>query len=60
MIGTKFDTEATDLFLQVVGEHSVSVEASSTRWRGAIGRDYAGMSSDKTGEKPVHRKPKVS
>jgi hypothetical protein len=22
--------------------------------------DYAGMSSDKTGEKPVHRKSKVS
>jgi hypothetical protein len=60
MIGTKFDTEATDPIYWVVGEHSVSVEASSTRGRGAIGRDYAGMSSDKTGEKPVHRKPKVS
>ena len=27
---------------------------------GASGRDYAGMSSDNAGEKPAHRKPKVS
>ena len=27
---------------------------------GGIGSEYADMSSDKTGEKPVRRKPKVS
>jgi hypothetical protein len=30
------------------------------RHAGGIRSDYAGTSSDKTGEKPVHRKPKVS
>ena len=28
--------------------------------RGQPSSDYAGMSNDKTGENPVHRKPKVS
>jgi hypothetical protein len=28
--------------------------------RGPVASDYAGMSNDKTGENPVHRKPKVS
>jgi hypothetical protein len=27
---------------------------------GQTSSDYAGMSNDKTGENPVHRKPKVS
>ena len=27
---------------------------------GPYGSDYVGISNDKTGEKPVHRKPKVS
>jgi len=30
------------------------------RYAGAHGRDNAGMSSDKKGEKPFRRKPKVS
>ena len=30
------------------------------RYTGASRRDNAGMSSEKTGEKPVRRKPKVS
>jgi hypothetical protein len=60
MIGTKLGTEAAELLRQLVGEHTVRSEASSARWRGPIGRDHAGMSSDKTGGKPVHRKPKVS
>jgi hypothetical protein len=30
------------------------------RGRGRHGSDYVGMSSGKTGEKPVRRKPKVS
>lgn len=30
------------------------------RHRGAFGRENVGISSTKTGENPVHRKPKVS
>ena len=44
----------------VVEEHSQGIEAESARIRGALGRDYVGMSSDKTGGKPVRRKPKGS
>jgi hypothetical protein len=44
----------------VVEEHSIGVEARSTRTCGPYGRADAGISSDKTGEKPVPRKPKVS
>lgn len=33
---------------------------SPVRVVGAYGRDNAGMSSDKAGEKPARRKPKVS
>jgi hypothetical protein len=44
----------------VVEEHSFWIEAEPTRIRGLEGRDYAGISSDKTGGKPVRRKPKVS
>jgi hypothetical protein len=44
----------------VVEEHSVSHRRRVARPAGGIGRDYAGTSSDKTGEKPVHQKPKVS
>ena len=44
----------------VVEEHSQGIEAEATSIRGALGRDYAGMSSDKTSGKLVRRKPKVS
>ena len=44
----------------VVEEHSQGIEAEPARIRGALGRDYAGMSSDQTGGKPVRRIPKVS
>ena len=44
----------------MVEERSQGVEAEATSNRGALGSDYAGMSSDKTGVKPVRRKPKVS
>ena len=44
----------------VVEERSVSRRRRVVRHVGGIGRDYAGTSSDKTGEKPVHQKPKVS
>ena len=44
----------------MVEERSQGIEAVAISNRGALGRDYAGMSSDKTGGKPVRRKPKVS
>ena len=43
-----------------VGEHSKCSEDRSARTIGALGREYAGISNDKTGEKPVRRKSKVS
>ena len=60
--GAKRSTEAADLLLkeQVVGEHCVSLRRSTVRTAGGITRDYADMSSEKQGEKPCHRKPKVS
>ncbi len=44
----------------MVEERSQCTEAEATSNRGALESDYAGMSSDKTGVKPVRRKPKVS
>ncbi len=61
--GLKHSTEATDLRSLdrvVVGEHSKGVEGRPVRTAGALGREYAGISNDKTGEKPVRRKSKVS
>jgi hypothetical protein len=60
--GLKHDTEATDLSRKtlVVGEHSKGREGRPARTAGALGREYAGISNDKTGEKPVRRKSKVS
>ena len=46
--------------MYVVEEHSDWSEAELIRIRGPIGRDDAGMSSDKTGGNPVRQKPKVS
>ena len=60
--GAKRSTEAADLRLkaQVVGEHCVRLRRSTVRTAGGITRDYADMSSENAGEKPAHRKPKVS
>ena len=44
----------------MVEEHSVNLRRRTVRYVGGHGKDDAGMSNDKTGEKPVHRKPKVS
>ena len=44
----------------MVGEHSVQRGSIFVRICGAYRRENVGMSSDKTGEKPVRRKPKVS
>ena len=62
MLGTKLYTEAADLIFkdQVVGEHSINRRRCIARCAGGDGKEDAGISSDKTGEKPVHRKSKVS
>ncbi len=49
-----------DLSSRVVGERSLRVEAISVRSGGAKRSENVGISSKKTGENPVHRKPKVS
>jgi hypothetical protein len=49
-----------DVVYYMVGERSVSLRSGTVRSRGGIRSENVGISSDKTGEKPVHRKPKVS
>ena len=44
----------------LVGEHSSSGEAGAASDRGAAGKANVGISNDKAGEKPAHRKTKVS
>ena len=44
----------------VVGEHSSQRRRCIVRYVGAAGKEDVGISNDKTGEKPVHRKTKVS
>ena len=44
----------------MVGERSQRVEAIPVRSGGLLGSEYPGMSSDKVGENPTRRKPKVS
>ena len=44
----------------MVGEHSSASEGGAVRPAGGAGREDADMSSDKRGEKPLRRKPKVS
>ncbi len=38
----------------------LSGRSRTGRYGGLVGSENAGMSSEKTGENPVHRKPKVS
>lgn len=44
----------------MVGERSKCVEGIPVRSTGAFRSEHAGMSSDKIGENPIRRKPKVS
>ena len=46
--------------MQVVGEHSNSGEAERTTRGGAVRKANVGISNDKAGEKPAHRKTKGS
>ena len=44
----------------LVGEHSSRRRRITVKYFGASGKEDVGISNDKTGEKPVHRKTKVS
>ncbi len=44
----------------MVGERCVSLRSYLVRGGGGITNENAGMSSDNEGEKPSHRKPKIS
>ena len=49
-----------DSLLSMVGEHSSLRRSSSASYCGASGKANVGISNDKAGEKPAHRKTKVS
>ena len=49
-----------DVYVWVVGEHSNLRRRWFVRTAGAFGKENVGISNDKTGEKPVRRKPKGS
>ena len=44
----------------MVGEHSIQRRSGLVRDGGAYGKANVGMSNDNAGEKPAHRKTKVS
>jgi hypothetical protein len=48
------------LYCTVVGEHSVISEATGVSRGGEDRKANVGISNDKAGEKPAHRKTKVS
>ena len=62
IIGHKHTTEAMDFILNygMVGEHSSCVEAVAASYCGAARKANVGISNDNAGEKPAHRKTKVS
>ena len=61
MIGTKVGAEAADCASSaVVGERRMLVEAPPQGRGGRHASDHAGMSNEKAGENPAHRKSKVS
>jgi hypothetical protein len=46
--------------MHLVGEHSISGEAGAASNCGGFRKANVGISNDKAGEKPAHRKTKVS
>jgi hypothetical protein len=62
--GLKHATEATDgkstCIFTMVGEHCSNRRRYTVRSAGGTARAYADTSSEKEGEKPSRRKPKVS
>ena len=61
-IGAKHNTEAAELRTKVpIGRGAYLTRRRLTeRTAGALSRENAGVSSDKMGENPIRRKPKVS
>ena len=47
-------------YIQVVGEHCNQRRRFTVRYSGAVTKENVGISNDKGGEKPPHRKTKVS
>ena len=58
MNGYKYGTEASER--ELVGEHSIRRRRCTVRYAGVDGKANVGISNDKGGEKPPHRKTKVS
>ena len=59
-IGAKHSTEAAELVLPI-GRGAYSTRRRLTgRTAGVLSSENAGVSSDKMGENPIRRKPKVS
>ncbi len=44
----------------MVGEHCDQRRRCTARYAGAVTKENVGISNDKAGEKPAHRKTKVS
>ena len=44
----------------MVGEHSIQRRRCTARYAGADRKENVGISNDNAGEKPAHRKTKVS
>lgn len=47
-------------YIQVVGEHSKPGRRCTVRYAGLFRKENVGISNDNAGEKPAHRKTKVS
>ena len=47
-------------YIQVVGEHCNQRRRFAVRYAGAVTKENVGISNDNAGEKPAHRKTKVS
>ena len=59
-IGAKHNTETAELRLAIGRGAYLTRRSEIERTRGVLSSENAGVSSDKTGENPVRRKPKVS
>ena len=59
-IGAKHNTETAELVIPIGRGAYLGRRSKIERTCGVLSSEYAGVSSDKTGENPVRRKPKVS
>ena len=60
-IGAKHNTEAAELDRSLIGRGAYLTRRRLTeRTAGVLSSENAGVSSDKMGENPIRRKPKVS